>query len=108
MTLPAKIDVLRILQAHPLIKLRHKARRVFVIGSVASGTAKEGSDLDILLEVNTNQDLTSLYRKKIQNYFIKNNLFKDDSVHPQFNGVRIDLYFTSDATNETRPKIELI
>jgi hypothetical protein len=32
---------------------------------------------------------------------------KADHIHPQWNGRRIDIYFTYDASTETRPKIKL-
>jgi predicted nucleotidyltransferase len=111
---PTKKELVRILRNHPLIKLKGKVKRAFVIGSFAKGTQNEESDIDVLLEVFpvagfTEDELTQYYRRSLQNYFMKHNLHgKHDEIHPQWNNRRIDLYLTYDmSSHEKDIKIEL-
>ncbi len=106
-------EIIIILTHHPLIKLRHKAKRVFLIGSFATGKQQDHSDIDIMLEVRpvkgmTPLDLASKYREKLQRHFMRHGIQgKDDSVHPQYQGRRLDLYFTYDASSDPLPKTQL-
>lgn len=106
-------DIIYILTHHPLIRLRHKAKRVFIIGSFATGTQQEHSDIDVLLEVRPVKGMTALelaakYRDRLQRHFMRHGILgKDDSVHPQYQGRRLDLYFTYDASSDTLPKTQL-
>jgi len=109
-TFPTRKELIDILKSHPLIKLKDKVNRAFIIGSYASGKQHSTSDIDVLLEIperssETTRDIEQEYRKKLQSYFVKNNIsgVRDD-LHPQWEGRRIDVYFTYDADNETRPK----
>jgi predicted nucleotidyltransferase len=107
--LPSKDEILRILRQHPLVGLKEKPRRVFVIGSVARGEQRPDSDIDILLEVDGGgQRMTDFYRRKLQQYFVDNDLHgKHDEVHPQWNGRRVDVYTTSNADSDDRPKVKI-
>lgn len=110
--LPKACEIVNTLKFHPLIKLKEKVKRVFVVGSFAHGTNRNDSDIDVLLEVRakkniTKQELENKYRTKIVKHFIKNNICSDDSVHPQWNCHRIDVYFTYDADNDPSIKMEL-
>lgn len=116
---PTKAEIVSVLQAHPLIKLREKVKRAFLAGSFAKGTARptgslEGeSDVDILLEVQprrgwTAEQLEEKYRTLLRQYFVTYNIRgKADDVHPQWMGRRVDVYITYDASTETRPLKEL-
>lgn len=116
---PTAAAIVAILREHPLIKLKETPKRVFVVGSFAKGLARprgheEGdSDVDILLEVRakkgiTTEQLEEQYRTRLQRYFMQHGIKgKADEVHPQWDGRRIDLYFTYDADAEARPKHEL-
>lgn len=110
---PTQQEIVAILRAHPLIRLKGKVLRSFLVGSFAKNSAHDDSDVDILLEVEPikgidEATLENDYRKPLQRHFMLNNIRgKDDSVHPQWQGRRVDLYFTYDAELETRPKIEL-
>ncbi len=107
--LPTKQEILNALKTHPLVKLNVKPSQVFVIGSFASDKQQDHSDLDVLLEVPGDAEmLQQSYRRKIQKYFMDHNLTGvHDEVHPQWNGRRIDVYFTNNADAETRPKVKL-
>ena len=107
-------EIVQVLKRHPLVKLREKVKQAFLIGSFSTGTQNEDSDIDILLEVEPCQGATALqladqYRRPLQQYFVTHNIRgKNDSVHPQWEGRRVDLYFTYDVTKEdNRPKIKL-
>jgi predicted nucleotidyltransferase len=113
-TPPTKAEIVEVLRKHPLIKLKEKVKRAFLVGSFAAGKNHDESDVDILLEVEPHPDQSALqlaeaYRRPLQQYFVTHNIRgKDDSVHPQWAGRRVDLYFTYDADQEDdRPKIEL-
>lgn len=112
--LPTLAQIQRILRQHPLVKLREKVLRGYLVGSFAKGNAHAASDVDILLEVRPHPafprsaDLEEYYRRGLQQYFVTHRIRgKDDSVHPQWAGRRVDLYFTYAADAETRPKIRL-
>lgn len=115
---PTLDEIVGVLQTHPLIVLSEQVERAFLIGSQAKerlgiGKTNQESDVDILLEVKPREDETAeqmqdRYRRKLMDYFMRHNIRgKKDSVHPQWCGRRIDVYFTYDADQETRPKIEL-
>lgn len=112
-TQPAQAEIVAILKAHPLIRLREKVLRAFVVGSFAKGSANEESDVDILLEVASREGVNALeledsYRHALRNHFVKNDIRGQmDSVHPQWCGRRVDIYMTYDANLEARPKVEL-
>ena len=112
--LPSRQEILAELQQHPLVKLKEKPKRVFVVGSFASGKQIGRSDIDILLEISPKKngesatDVENAYRRKLQDYFVKNNIREQrDDLHPNWNGRRVDVYFTYNADEETRPKVEL-
>ena len=113
MIFPTKKQIVKILREHPLIKLKGKVNRAFVVGSFAKRTENHMSDIDILLEVfpvigYTENELTEKYRKLLQRYFMENDIHEQmDDIHPQWNNRRIDLYFTYDISYNNRPKIEL-
>ena len=115
---PTLGEIVEVLQDHPLIGLREQVERAFLIGSQAKerlGTGKTHcvSDVDVLLEVKPRDDETAeqmqdRYRKKLMAHFMRHGIRgKKDSVHPQWCERRVDVYFTYDADQETRPKIEL-
>jgi len=111
--LPTLSEIVSVLKNHPLIGNVGRVRNAYLIGSFASGKQNPSSDVDILLEIypvksTSSEEFTELKRRKIQEYFMKNNLRgQADSVHPQWNGRRVDLYFTYDASTDNRPKIQL-
>jgi len=115
---PTHIEIVDVLRKHPLIRLREKVQRVFLVGSFAKeslgvGETHEESDVDILLEIGkspdeSDTDVEQRYRQKLMQHFMTHNIRgKDDSVHPQWCGRRVDVYFCYDANLESRPKIEL-
>jgi predicted nucleotidyltransferase len=110
---PTRAEIVDVLREHPLIKLREKVKRAFVVGSFAKGEQNDQSDVDILLEVSpregyTPKELEDKYRQALMQHFVKNDIRgKDDSQHPQWAGRRVDVYFTYDASEETRPKVLL-
>lgn len=119
---PTQVEIVQLLRAHPLIKLRERVTQAFVVGSFAKeqmgvGETRPDSDVDILLEVLprkiggyklTNPELDDHYRQALRQHFMRSNIRgKMDSVHPQWMGRRVDLYFTYDADCESRPKIKL-
>jgi hypothetical protein len=78
----------------------------YVVGTGASGQLRPDSDFDIVLQVPpqkgmTAQEFTEYNRRKLQQYFVDNNIASDDSIHPQWQGRRVDVYFTYDAPTET-------
>lgn len=112
--LPTQKQIVAILRAHKLVKLREKVKRAFLVGSFSKGLQHADSDVDILLEVEPSSEfpdalkLEDWYRRLLRQYFVKNQIRgKMDSVHPQWDGRRVDLYFTYDADTERRPKIQL-
>lgn len=112
--MPSQQDIVTVLREHPLIRLRDRVQRAFVVGSFAAGAPRDDSDVDVLLEVAARTDcsapeLEERYRKAIRAHLMLHNIRgKDDSQHPQWCGRRIDVYFTYDADLETRPKIMLV
>lgn len=111
--IPTLTELVAILKSHPLIQLRHKPKQAFVVGSFAKGSQGEHSDLDILFEIRKNSTFTAeeiedSYRRLLRQYFVQHNIQgKADHIHPQWCERRIDLYFTFDADQETRPKMLL-
>lgn len=103
--------IIQSLQDHPLVKLKEKPLRVFIVGSFVKGKPHKTSDIDVLIEVKRKtipvKTLENKYRNKIRQHFIKHGIAIDDSQHPQYKGRRIDLYFTYDANAET-DKIEVL
>jgi len=113
--LPGSFELLNILDSHPLIpKIKENINAIYIIGSFASGTQNDDSDLDILLEIDTvkghdENDISEKYRNKLRNYFLEHKIEgKADNLHPQWNGRRIDLYFTYDASQNTGPKVKIV
>lgn len=115
---PSHPEIIDLLRAHPLIKLKERVTASFLVGSFAKealglGDTHSQSDVDILLEVKprigtTAEELEEQYRSALRNYFVKHDIRgKDDSVHPQWDGRRVDVYFTYDATTEKRPMVAL-
>lgn len=114
MQLPTKREIVKVLRRHPLIRLKGKVKRAYLVGSFSCGREHAESDVDILLEVEsvqgyTDLELTDFYRRKLRQYFVSHNIRgKADSVHPQWEGRRVDLYLTYDFTNNAgRPYIQL-
>ena len=111
--LPTASEILSLLRSHPLVGNVGRVKSVYVIGSFASGMQNDQSDLDVLLEIVpvkgfTADEFSEKKRRALRDYFVKNNIHgKDDSVHPQWNGRRVDVYFTYDASTETRPKVKI-
>lgn len=112
--LPTGDEIVRLLKAHPLVKLKESPSRVFVVGSFAKGTQRNHSDIDVLLEIrrkpngDTAEDVAEHYRGKIRKFFIDHDLRgKQDSVHPQWNGRRVDIYFTFDGDEGVLPKVNI-
>lgn len=116
--LPNQQQIIDILRAHPLVKLRETVERTFLIGSFAKqelglGQIHDSSDVDVLIEVphrddETADQLSERYRDKLRAYFMKHRIQgRNDSVHPQWCGRRVDVYFTYDADAESRPKLQL-
>lgn len=107
---PSQLEILSVLRKHKLIKLKENVGRAFLVGSFCTGKNHVDSDVDILLEVAntqglTTQELEDQYRVALRSYFMTNNIRgKCDAVHPQWQGRRVDLYFTYDAASEPRPK----
>lgn len=107
-------EIVEVLRQHPLVKLREKVKRAFVIGSFAAGQPNDESDVDILLEVApragyTAAELEDHYRQALRQHFMHHDIRgKCDSVHPQWVGRRVDVYMTYDASTETRPMRPLI
>lgn len=111
--MPSKKAIVAVLRKHPLIRLKERVLRAYLVGSFSKGTANKHSDVDILLEVEQRAPvdakiLEDQYRQALRQYFVTHNIKgKNDSVHPNWDGRRVDLYFTYDADAETRPKILL-
>ena len=111
--LPTQQDIVRVLSRHPLVKLRETVLRAFVVGSFAKDAQNEDSDVDVLLEVATREGETSAeledhYRRLLRAHFVKHDIRgKDDGVHPQWCGRRVDVYITYNADLESRPKVAL-
>ncbi len=111
--LPTQAELVDVLRRHPLIKLRESVSRAFVVGSFAKGAQNEESDVDVLLEVapregSEAQELEEHYRRLLRDHFVRHSIRgKDDSVHPQWCGRRVDVYFTYQAALESRPKVLL-
>lgn len=113
MDLPRLSEIVSILRRHPLFKLRLPVKRGFLVGSFAGEKSQAHSDVDVLLEVDPQPDMHPMdvethYRRPLMRYFMKHDIRgQRDDVHPQWNGRRLDVYFTYDADEETRPKIQL-
>lgn len=116
--MPTQDEICAVLRDHPLIKLREGVLRSFLVGSFAQehlgvGTVHAESDVDILLEVVPRagegpREMEDRYRQRLRQHFVTHNIrTKDDSVHPQWCGRRVDVYFTYDAAPEERAKVEL-
>lgn len=110
---PSQIEILSVLRKHKLIKLNEEVKAAYLVGSFCTGKNHAESDVDILLEVTnrhglTVQELEDKYREALRQHFATNRIQgKCDSVCPQWAGMRVDLYFTYDASLEIRPKILL-
>lgn len=111
--LPTRHEINMILREHPLIMLRERVKRAFVVGSLATGTQRPDSDIDILLQVTpkrgyTAAELAEKYRQKLRQYFVTHDIKgKADWVHPQWDGRRVDVWITYDEPDGTLPLVEL-
>ena len=111
--MPTTQEIVSVLRKHPLIRLKHRPKHAFLVGSFSKNQQNEESDVDILLEIDpvpgeTAEQVETEYRRPLQKYFMQNSIRgKNDAVHPQWCGRRVDLYFTYDADAETRPKVML-
>lgn len=120
-TIPTTSELNQILRDHPLIRLRERVKKSFLVGSFAKeflgcGATHSQSDVDILLEIAPNprkkgmriEEIEDSYRQKLRQYFVTHDLRGvHDEVHPQWCGRRIDVYMTFDASTESRPKMLL-
>jgi len=110
---PTQYEIVEVLKNHPLIRLRKKVIRAYLVGSFAKKCEHAQSDVDILLEVSrspdrTEAELEDYYRQALRQYFVKHDIRgKRDDLHPNWCGRRVDMYFTYDAEAETRPKVLL-
>lgn len=110
---PTIPEIVRVLKSHPLVRLREKVNRAFIVGSFAQGLQTERSDVDVLLEVaprpgETAGQMEERYRQALRAHFMRHNIRGvADDVHPQWAERRVDIYFTYDADTEARPKIQL-
>lgn len=111
--LPSKHAIRRIIAEHALVGFKGSVKRAFLVGSFAAGNPHPQSDVDILFEVSTRkglsaEELTEKYREPLRKHFLVNNIRgKADHLHPQWCGRRVDLYFTYNAQEDTRPRIKL-
>ena len=111
--IPTISELVTILRNHPLVKNIGKVKNAYLIGSFAKGTQNPQSDMDILIEISpiknmTAEEFSEKKRNVIRKYFVQHDIRDiDNSIHPQWNGRRLDIYFTYDASTETRPKIKL-
>lgn len=107
---PSQVEILSVLRKHKLIKLKEDVKAAYLVGSFCTGKNHPDSDVDILLEVTnrhglSTQELEDKYRQALRQHFVTHKIEgKCDSVHPQWTGRRVDLYFTYDASLESRPK----
>ena len=110
---PTTSEIVGTLKNHPLVKNIGRVKDAYVVGSFSTGKQNPQSDIDVLLEIYPIKNISAeefeeKKRDRLRNYFVKNNITGiQDSIHPQWNGRRIDIYFTYDASTETRPKIKL-
>jgi hypothetical protein len=115
---PTQQEIVKVLRSHPLIKLRHEVQRAFLVGSFAQkvlgvGDIHASSDVDVLLEISaivgqTPSEVESFYRQRLMKHFVDNAIVgRQDAVHPQWCGRRLDVYITYDADLEERPKVQL-
>ena len=113
MDFPTQKEIVLILRKHPLIKLKGRVKSAFVVGSFAKGNTHAESDIDILLEVEpvsgfNEWELTNYYRRLVYQYFMKHDIHgKCDSVHPQWENRRVDMYLTYDMSRHDEVKIKL-
>ena len=113
--LPTVGEITQVIADHPLVGFKGKVKNAYIVGSFAGGIPNTMSDVDVMLEVNprkgmTEEELTERYRKKLQQYMVTNNIReRDDSVHPQWDGRRVDIYFTynAEASAAGRPIVKL-
>lgn len=111
--LPTQVEIVKVLQEHPLVRLRKGVLRAFVVGSFARGCATDESDLDVLLEVRSAKgqsvaELEDYYRRRLRQYFATHGIRgKRDDLHPLWCARRVDVFFTYDADGEHRPKVRL-
>ena len=117
-TIPTQDEIVQVLKSHPLIRLRERVQRAYLVGSFAkehlgTGSTHSQSDIDILLEVEPRGEeepgqMEERYRKLLRQYFVAHDIRgKADHLHPQWCGRRVDVYFTYDASLEQREKVEL-
>jgi hypothetical protein len=110
-SLPSQQEIVQELRSHPFTKgLVPKDADVSLVGSYAKGTETARSDIDVMVQVKGDaQALQNAYRKRAGDHFMKNNLQGvHDDQHPQWDGHRIDVYFTNDAAKDAQgPRAEL-
>ena len=97
---PTQSEITEIVRTHPLLGFKGVIKNAYIVGSFAKGTAVKDSDIDILLEVDKQgkyaaDEITDLQHDKIKQYFINHDLHGlNDNVHPQWEGHRLDFYYT--------------
>jgi predicted nucleotidyltransferase len=103
LVLATQSEIVEVLRRRPLVKLRESVKSAFVVGSFAEGAQNDESAVDALLEVAPHDgfeapELEEHYRRRLREHFMRHNIRgKDDSVHPQWCGRRV----------EGRPKVLL-
>jgi predicted nucleotidyltransferase len=86
-------------------RVREKVLAAYVIGSIAKGTAKANSDLDIALVIPAKRRVSAL--RLSEHFHLKMAL--TDGIYPMFLGRRVDFqfFFPDDAILATYPAIKL-
>lgn len=103
--IPSRDEAVALLTSDP-VNLSEWVCRAFVVGSIARGTPRAGSDLDILVEVvppdsgEPEADLESYYRERLHSVPVE--------MRPSFRGRPVDFYLTYDADADNRAKVELV
>ena len=100
--LPTLSELGDILRKHPLTPNPGKLLDGFLVGSFAAQKAGDHSDVDVLFRVApkagmTAEDYTEFYRRPLRAWFMCHDIRgKCDKIHPQWEGRRLDIYFTYD------------
>ncbi len=112
--MPTVHEIAEILYNYPLFKKwKKKIKSAYLVGSFSRGEQHKNSDVDILIEIAevkgfNASEYTSYMRRPIQDFFVKNDIRgKLDAIHPQWDGRRMDIYYTYDAKADQLPKIKL-
>lgn len=110
------LEDVRGIVSHPLVNYRSSVLGAHLVGSFAAGKAHEHSDVDLLVHVPEqpgfadDESLTEYMRSRLRQYVVQNDLRTPQECHPyhpQWQGRRVDLYFTSKPGHDERPAIPL-